>query len=80
MLNLQYMIYMYTVKTEILGTYEITKEMVLDEISATDLSQEAIDEYLEIIFAINNEQRVYCLITNKGDFLLYIDKNCVNDQ
>jgi hypothetical protein len=67
-------------KTEILSTEEITKEMALDELSSSkDLTQEETDEYLDIIAAINNGQRVYNLITNKGDYLLYIDKDAIKD-
>lgn len=68
-------------KTEILSTEEITKEMALDELSSSkDLTQEETDEYLDIIAAINNGQRVYNLITNKGDYLLYIDKEAIKDS
>jgi hypothetical protein len=67
-------------KTEIISTEEITKEMALYELSSSnDLSQEETDEYLDIIAAINTGQRVYNLITTKGDYLLYIDKEEIND-
>ena len=65
---------MNTEKTKILSTEKITKEMALIEISASDLSQEEIDEYLEIIFALNHGQQVYNLTTNKGDYLMYYEK------
>lgn len=65
---------MNTEKTKILSIEEITKEMALIEISASDLSHEEIDEYLEIIFALNHGQQVYNLTTNKGDYLLYYEK------
>ena len=74
MLNLLNMIYMNTEKTKILSTEKITKEMALNEISGTDLTQEEIDKYLEIIFAINHGQQVYNLTTNNGDFLVYCKK------
>jgi len=64
-------------KTEILNTEEITKDMAVNELSISDLSQEETDEYLDIIFAINNGQRVYNLSTNKGDYLLFIEKDVV---
>lgn len=60
--------------TEILSTYEITKEMALNGISANDLSQEEIDEYLEIIFALNHGKRVYYCDTNEGDCILYSEE------
>lgn len=67
-------------KTEILSTEEITKDMALDELSSSkNLTQEETDEYLDIIAAINNGQRVYNLITTKGDYLLYIDKEAIKD-
>lgn len=66
-------------KTEILSTDEITKDMALNELSTSDLSQEETDEYLDIIVAINNGQRVYNLTTNKGDYLLFIEKDAVKD-
>jgi hypothetical protein len=62
-------------KTEILSTDEITKEMALNELSTSDLSQEETDEYLDIIVAINGGQRVYNLTTNNGDYLLFIEKD-----
>ncbi|MCK9415840.1 hypothetical protein M0Q97_04200 [Candidatus Dojkabacteria bacterium] len=68
-------------KTEILSTEEITKDMALDELSLSkDLTQEETDEYLDIIAAINNGQRVYNLSTTKGDYLLYIDKEAIKDE
>jgi len=74
MSNLKNMICMNTEKTKILSTEKITKEMALIEISASDISQEEIDEYLEIIFAINHGQQVYNLTTTKGDYLLFCEK------
>jgi hypothetical protein len=64
-------------KTEILSTEEITKDMALNELTESDLSQEETDEYLDIIVAINNGQRVYNLTTNNGDYLLFIEKDTI---
>ena len=64
-------------KTEILATDEITKDMALNELYTSELSQEETDEYLDIIVAINGGQRVYNLTTNKGDYLLFIEKDVV---
>ena len=67
-------------KTEIFKTEQITKEMALKELSKSyRLSKEEIDEYLEIITAINDGQTVYNLITNNGEYLLYAKNDIVKD-
>lgn len=65
---------------EILGAEEITKEIAVKELSnPTNLSQDEIDEYLEIIIAINDNNQVFNILTNKGEFLMYIKDEDIND-
>ena len=67
-------------KTEILNSEEITKEMALEELSHKEfMSKEEIDEYLDILTAINEGQAVYNLITNKGEYLLFVDSKAINN-
>lgn len=67
-------------KTEIFSSEEITKEMALKELEcACTLTQEEIDEYLDIISAINEGQSVYNLVTNRGEYLLYVKGYAVKD-
>jgi hypothetical protein len=67
-------------KTEVLKSEEITKDMALKELSKScRLSKEEIDEYLEIITAINEGQAVYNLTTTKGEYLLYVKNDSVKD-
>ncbi len=67
-------------KTEILNSEEITKENAIFELSQSEfLSKDEIDEYLEIITAINDGQKVYNLITNKGEYLLFVQGNSVKN-
>lgn len=67
-------------KTEILSSEEITKDMALKELSyASILTQEEVDEYLDIISAINDGQSVYNLVTNKGEYLLYVKGEAIKD-
>ena len=69
-----------TKKTEVLKSEEITKEMALKELSKScELSKEEIDEYLEIITAINEGQVVYNLTTTKGEYLLYVKNDAIKD-
>lgn len=65
---------------EILGAEEITKEIAVKELSnPTNLSQDEIDEYLEIIIAINDNNQVFNILTNKGEFLMYIKDEDINN-
>ena len=67
-------------KTEVLKSEEITKDMALKELSnSCRLSKEEIDEYLEIITAINDGQIVYNLTTTKGEYLLYVKNDAIKD-
>lgn len=66
-------------KTEIIKSEEITKEMALKELRTPDLSKDEIDEYLEIITALNEGQFVYNLTTTKGEYLLFVQGNAVKD-
>lgn len=67
-------------KTEILSSEEITKDMALKELSKSNLlSKEEINEYLEIIIAINDNQQVFNITTNKGEYLMFIKGNAIKD-
>ena len=67
-------------KTEILNSELITKEMVVNELTFSgDLSKEEIDEYLDILCAMNCGDSVYNLTTNKGEYLLYIRGGAIRD-
>ena len=59
--------------TDILDINKITKEMALFELN-NELSQEETDEFLDIISAISKGQLVYAIVTNKGEYLMYVDK------
>lgn len=61
-------------KTEIISAEEITKEFALSELQSGELDREGVDEYLDIIAAINKGQRVLVIVTNKDEYLMYIDK------
>lgn len=67
-------------KTEILSSEEITKDMALKELSKSNLlSKEEINEYLEIIIAINDNQQVFNITTNKGEYLMFIKGDAIKD-
>ena len=66
-------------KTEILYSEQITKEMALWELSNTILTEVEIDEYLDILNAISEGKSVYNLVTNIGEYLLIIDGNAIKD-
>jgi len=66
-------------KTEILYSEEITKEMAIHELSHAKLTQEETDEYLEIISAIKEGQSVYNLVTNNGEYLLFVKGEVIKD-
>lgn len=59
-------------KTEILSSEEITKEMAIHRLSNSILSKEEIDEYLEIMIAISKGQQVFNFITNNGEYLMFL--------
>ena len=59
-------------KAEILNSEKITKEIVLEELNCNNLSKEEIDEYLDIISAINDGHFVYSVTTNVGEYLFFI--------
>lgn len=58
----------------VLSSEEITKDIALKEIKNSKLSKDEIDEYLDIINAINKGQIVYNVSTEEGDYLIYIEK------
>jgi hypothetical protein len=58
----------------VLSSEEITKDIALKEIKNSKLSKDEIDEYLDIINAINKGQFVYNVSTEEGDYLIYIEK------
>lgn len=65
---------------EIIESEEITKDMALNELSNSNLlSQDEIDEYLEIIIAINDNQQVFSIETNNGKYLMFIKGNAIKD-
>lgn len=67
-------------ETEILKSEEITKEIAVKELSmAYALNQAEINEYLDIISAINNGEKVFNLTTNKGEYLLYVRGDAITD-
>lgn len=67
-------------KTEILNSEEITKEMALSELAQSKfLNKDEIDEYLEIIIAINEGQLVYNITTNKGEYLLFVNGKAIKN-
>ena len=70
----------FSMKTKILNSKEITKKIALNELSyASILHQDEINEYLDIISAINNDEIVYNITTNKGEYLLFIKGDSVVD-
>jgi hypothetical protein len=67
-------------KTEIIRSEKITKEMAIKELNFADhLTQEEVNEYLDIISAINSGGTVFCLTTNIGEYLLYIKGESITD-
>jgi hypothetical protein len=66
-------------KTEILNSERITKEIVLTELNNENLSKEEIDEYLDIISAINEGQFVYSITTNIGEYLFFVKGLSIKD-
>lgn len=67
-------------KTKIIGSEEITKDMALKELSNSNLlSKEEINEYLEIIIAINDNQQVFNITTNTGEYLMFVKGNAIKD-
>ena len=66
-------------KTEVISSEKITKEMAIRELRNTFLTQEEIDEYLDILNAINDGKAVFNLVTNIGEYLLIIDGNAIKD-
>lgn len=59
-------------KTEILNSERITKDMVLNELNTSKLSKDEVDEYLDIICAINKGNFVYNVTTNIGEYLFFV--------
>lgn len=58
---------------KILNLTQITKEIALSELESSEKLETAqIDEYLDILSAINRNQFVYNMSTSNGDFILYI--------
>lgn len=67
-------------KTEIIGSEEITKDMALRELSKSKLlSKDEINEYLEIIIAINDNQQVFNITTNTGEYLMFVKGDAIKD-
>lgn len=57
----------------------ITKDMVMKELSNSELTQDEINEYLDIISAINEGQQVFNISTNRGDYLFYIKGDAIKN-
>lgn len=66
-------------KIELLNSELITKEMAMNELNNSELSKEEIDEYLDIITAINEGQSVYNITTNHGDYLFFIKCDAIKN-
>ena len=66
-------------KTEILNSEEITKEIALNELYNTNLSKEEVNEYLDILTALNSGMLVYNILTNKGEYLLFVEGKAIKD-
>jgi hypothetical protein len=68
-------------KTEIIDSQEITRKQVIYELTypMCELTKEEVDEYLDILSAIDNGESVYNLITNKGEYLLFVKGNSITD-
>lgn len=66
-------------KIELLNSELITKEMAMNELNNLELSKEEIDEYLDIITAINEGQSVYNITTNHGDYLFFIKSEAIKN-
>lgn len=66
--------------TQILNSEKITKEMAIQELYVSKkLSQSEIDEFLDIISAINSGQSVYNVTTDNGNYLFFIKGDVVKD-
>lgn len=58
---------------KILNIKQVTKEFVKKKLSEPEkLSRIEIDDYLDILSAINKEQYVYNIDTPNGEYLLYV--------
>lgn len=66
-------------KTEVLKSELIIKDTILNKLDNKLLSQDEIDECLDIISAINDEQEVFNLTTNTGEFLLYVKGDVIKN-
>lgn len=67
-------------KTIIKDSERITKEMVYENLTnASKLSMEEENEWLDILSAILNDEAVYNLTTNKGDFLLFVKGEAITN-
>lgn len=60
-------------EVKVLNIKQITKDFVKQKLSESDkLSKIQINDYLDILSAINKEQFVYNIDTPNGEYLLYI--------
>jgi len=68
-------------KTQIIDSEPITKEMVIKELtySVCDLTKEEVNEYLDILSAIDSGELVYNLKTNKGEYLLFVRGDAITN-
>lgn len=61
------------------GSELITKDMAMKELSNSELTQDEINEYLDIISAINEGQQVFNISTNRGDYLFFIKGDAIKN-
>lgn len=60
-------------EVKVLNIKQITKDFVKKKLhSSKKLSKIEIDDYLDILSAINKEQYVYNIDTPNGEYLLYV--------
>ena len=58
---------------KVLNINQITKDFVTEQLQNSDkLSKIEIDEYLDILSALNKKKHVYNIDTPQGEFILYI--------
>jgi len=67
-------------KTEIISSEPIIREVVIQELThCACLTKDEINEYLDILSALDNGELVYNLTTNKGEYLLYVKGDAITN-
>lgn len=60
-------------EVKVLDIKQITRDFIKKQLhDSENLSKKEIDEYLDMLSAINKKQFVYNINTPQGDFILYI--------